>query len=310
MGWLWNSGGQSSAKNNLDSGLQDFLENSAHAPPEPTTTQSPTTSVQQTTSSEFTDESRAPPPTQFKDGRYAHLWKTYQPLEELENRGKTDQEKLQDVVDTYNARKARIGEIAQENCSLEYMEQYECFRHPSWTQMATVCRAEQKKFNRCYTMQSKFLMALGYLTMDERPQDEYDRIQLHADKLYRQMIEQEEAINKAKAAGQPIPEFEPVMSKTNVARVMGIQASNITDDDVWKDIKPSAREQYEKKFAKLSKEEQEIERRAVEGELRVNNSMTKTLEAAFIEERIARMKRRETGQATVGDMIKTWWGWG
>jgi uncharacterized protein (UPF0335 family) len=30
----------------------------------------------------------------------------------------------------------------------------------------------------------------------------------------------------------------------------------------------------------------------------------------FLEERIERIKRRESGQATIGDTIKYWWGWG
>jgi hypothetical protein len=38
--------------------------------------------------------------------------------------------------------------------------------------------------------------------------------------------------------------------------------------------------------------------------------MAKQVEAAFVEERINRMKRKEAGQATIGDTIKSWWGWG
>jgi hypothetical protein len=37
--------------------------------------------------------------------------------------------------------------------------------------------------------------------------------------------------------------------------------------------------------------------------------MDKKVEVAYIEERINRMKRREAGQATIGDTIKRWWGW-
>jgi hypothetical protein len=187
--------------------------------------------------------------------------------------------------------------------------------------MASVCQGETKKFTRCYTMQSKFLLALGYLTMEERSDEEYDRIQFHADKLYRRMLEQEEAMKKAKEEGRPIPEFPSVLSKSNISEAMNIAPSTAAtgnwdstsasdEDDVWKHIKPDARAEYEKKFAKLPKEEQDLERRAVEGELRARNSMTKTLESAFVEERIQRMRRRETGQSTFGDMIKTWWGWG
>jgi len=325
MVWPWSSGDQSSQGDNLDPSLRKFLnEEAQRSPPPPSAppraaakasqTPSISTSQVQQAPADATTSNSVPKESQFQDGRYAHLWKTYEPISSLEARGKTDQEKLQDVIDEYNSKKARIGEIAQENCSLEYMQQYECYKHPSWKQLATVCKAESKAFHRCYTMQSKFLMALGYLTMEERSQEQYDRIQLHADKLYRQMLEQEEAIKKAKEAGQPIPEFGSIMSKSNLAKMMGTDGSastsSILTDDVWKKIKPESRQAYEKKIAQLPKEEQEIERRALEGELRANASITNSLEAAFVEERLNRLKRRETGQATLGDMIKTWWGWG
>jgi hypothetical protein len=54
----------------------------------------------------------------------------------------------------------------------------------------------------------------------------------------------------------------------------------------------------------------EIERMAIVGEVRAQTGVARQLEQTFIEERVARMKRREAGQATFGDTIKTLWGWG
>jgi hypothetical protein len=189
-----------------------------------------------------------------------------------------------------------------------------------------MCIAESRKFNRCYDIQSKFLKALGYMTMDERSPEEDERIQMHADKLYQRMLEQEAEMEKAKAEGRPVPKFESILSKRNVVEAVGGtssaprkavpvaeigKSSTISDDiEVWSQIKPEVRKEYEKKLQSLTPEEREIERMAIVGEIRAQTGVSKQLEQTFIEERVARMKRREAGQATFGDTIKTLWGWG
>jgi hypothetical protein len=239
------------------------------------------------------------------------------------DRGKNEQDKLRDLVDAYNDRNASIGQIAMENCALEYMEQFECFRNPkSWWSLGTMCNAESRRFNRCYDMQSKFLKALGYLTLDARTPEESERIQMHADKLYQQMLQQEAEIEKAEAEGREPPKFESVLSRANVARAMAGKQTTITpipaqsstrvetEEDIWSQIKPEARQKYEETIAKLPPRDQEIERAAILGELKAQTGMSKQVEQTFVEERINRMKRKEAGQATIGDTIKSWWGWG
>jgi hypothetical protein len=337
MGWLWGSDNSPRGQDQLDPSLREFLakevptgprpflpsapkEKPADAPP-PAATSTPSQTQQQIEPS----KPQVPPQSQFQDGRYAHLWKNYTPQHVLDDRGKSEQDRLRDLVDAYNDRKASIGRIAMENCALEYMEQFECFRHPkTWWSQGTMCNAESRKFNRCYDIQSKFLKALGYMTMDARSPEEDERIQMHADKLYQRMLQQEAEMEKAKAEGRPVPKFESVLSQRNVAQAMGgvsstsktFQAAEIgnlspaDESDIWAQIKPEARKEYEKKLESLTPEEREIERMAVVGELRAQNGVAKQLEQTFIEERVARMKRREAGQATFGDTIKTLWGWG
>ncbi|KAJ4293223.1 hypothetical protein N0V90_008505 [Kalmusia sp. IMI 367209] len=326
MGWLWGSGDSSNAKNNLDPSLRDSLNKEAPAGPKPSLPSRPVEKPQEATQTaqpqpDVSDKPFVPPQSQFQDGRYAHLWKDYVPQQQLENRAKTEQDKLRDIVEAFNDRKAEIGRIALENCAIEYMEQFECFKSPkTWTQTATLCNAESRKFNRCYDVQSKFLKALGYLTMDFRSAEDSERIQMHADKLYQQMLEQEALIEKAKEEGREAPKFESVLSKQNVARAMAGKSLAVTplaeapppDDDekeLWKHIKPEARESYRKKLAELPPEDQDFERKALLGEIRANAGMGQQVGQTFIEERINRMKRREAGQATVGDTIKRLWGW-
>ncbi|EOA81422.1 hypothetical protein ACJQWK_10845 [Exserohilum turcicum] len=336
MGWLWSSSSSAGSQDNLDPSLREFLTKEAptgpkpllpSAPPKekPAQAQAPTSPSPQTQEQTEPPKPRVPPQSQFQDGRYAHLWKNYTPQDVLNDRGKSEQDRLRDLVDAYNDRKASIGRIAMENCALEYMEQFECFRRPkTWWSKGTLCADESRKFNRCYDLQSKFLKALGYMTMDARTPEEDERIQMHADKLYQRMLQQEAEMEKAKAEGRPMPQFESVLSKSNIAQAMGgpspttktvsaAEPGNLSiadENEVWAQIKPEARKEYEKKLEALTPEEREIERMAVAGELRAQNGVAKQLEQTFIEERVARMKRREAGQATFGDTIKTLWGWG
>ena len=326
MGWLW---GISDKADKLDPSLRDFLKKEAPSGPKPTLpappkekpadapAPQPAPAAPVAAAADQPDKPAVPPESLFQDGRYAHLWKNYTPQNVLTDRGKSEQDRLRDIVDAFNDRQASIGRVATENCALEYMEQYECFQNPkSWLSLGTLCNAESRKFNRCYDMQSKFLKALGYLTMDARSPEEDERIQMHADKLYQQMLAQEAEMEKAHKEGRPAPEFESVLSKANVARVTAakkISQSTVSPDEesrIWAQIKPDARKEYEKKIAELPPADQEVERMALLGELRAQTGMAKQVEAAFVEERINRMKRKEAGQATIGDTIKSWWGWG
>ncbi|KAJ8106838.1 hypothetical protein OPT61_g9279 [Boeremia exigua] len=330
MGWLWSSSNDS---DKLDPSLREFLKKEAPTGPKPALPAAPKETpvaaapapapAPPTQAPADPEKPFVPPQSQFQDGRYAHLWKNYVPQDVLNDRGKNEQDKLRELVDAYNGRNASVGEIAMENCALEYMEQFECFRSPkTWLSMGTLCNAEQRRFNRCYDMQTKFLKALGYLTLDARSPEDDEKIQMHADKLYQQMLQQEAEMEKAEKEGREPPKFESVLSKANVARAMAGKQATITplaakgttqvesEEDVWSLIKPEARKQYEDTIAKLPPKDQEIERMAILGELKAQQGMSQQIEQTFVEERINRMKRKETGQATIGDTIKSWWGWG
>jgi hypothetical protein len=334
MGWLWGSDNGSTDK--LDSSLQDFLKKEAPTGPKPVLPAAPkekpvepsnpttTPTVTATATSEQTgpEKPTVPRESQFQDGRYAHIWKNYTPQHILDDRGKNEQDKLRDLVEAYNDRKAGIGRIAMENCALEYMEQFECFSNPkTWTALGTLCNAESRKFNRCYDTQSKFLKALGYLTMEERAPEEDEKIQMHADKLYQRMLQQEAEIEKAEKEGRSRPTFEGLLSKQHIADNMAnntapdptastrIIPGTKDENDIWSQVKPEARIAYEQKLASLPPEQQEVERMAVLGELKAQTGITKKVAETFLEERIERIKRREAGQATLGDTIKYWWGW-
>lgn len=309
MSWLWGGSNSSKAKDALDPSLRDFLDKETRKGPKPSLPSVPPPPQADQAAPIAHPEGRAEAPkvpaeSQFQDGRYAHLWKNYVPQNQLVDRSKSDQDKLRDIVDTYNDRKAEVGRAAMENCAFEYMEQWECYGNPNFKQTMTLCADETRKFSRCVEIQKKFLNALGYMTMDDRSPEQSEIIQMHADKLYQQYKEQEKLIDEARKAGRPIPRFEPVISKKSVEKTLGKE-----QEDLYDQVKPETRAEYEKRLAEMTPEQQALERNALEGELRAEKTMALKVNQAFIEERIGRMKRKETGQTTIGDRIKTWWGW-
>lgn len=164
MSWFWSKSedkdpsAKKDALRDLDPSLRDFLkkeapskyESSAPTPRPPleekTVAPSPPPSEPKTPA--------VPSKSLYQDGRYADLWKSYKPLEDVEAEGKSDQEKMMDVLEGYKSRRAEIGRIALENCALEQTEVSDCFRAGKWAAKATMCRAENRRFDRCYMMQS------------------------------------------------------------------------------------------------------------------------------------------------------------
>ncbi|OCL10992.1 hypothetical protein AOQ84DRAFT_353260 [Glonium stellatum] len=334
MGWWWKNSDELSkndAVNKLDPALREFLDKEApvkytlSSPPDshsPPSSHAPISQNIQVTQKPPSVDSvpKVPSESLFPDGRYAYIWKTYEPQSVIESRGKSDQEKLSDIVHAHNDRKASIGRIALENCALEQLAVTDCLTSGPWASRATLCRAENRTFNRCYELQKSFLKALGYLSMVDRSSEEEEKIQLHADKLYRRMIKQEEIIQEAKREGKPIPEFPSVLSKENIfatlnekSPIAGPISSSIPASEeiptVWKDVAEPIRKEYEKKLEKLSPIERAVEQKAIEGELAAMRTYSKQIEAAFAEERTHRLQRKEQGRETIGDTIKRWWGW-
>ncbi|KAK8196043.1 hypothetical protein M8818_007195 [Zalaria obscura] len=129
MSWLWGSGNNDPSKDdptkNLDPSLKEFLNKESHS--KPTSTPSTTASAPPSTDgapNEYRSKIGLNPPAQpstnsdkpavpaeslYQDGRYADIWKTYKPLSEIESTMKTDQERMFDVVDAYNDRRAQIA---------------------------------------------------------------------------------------------------------------------------------------------------------------------------------------------------------
>lgn len=177
MGWfdsVWGSSSSGSKEDplrKLDPKLRAFLEkespikynNSSQQQQQPTQAAANVTTASAATAAgsaagaqQQSREEGNKPPTEslYQDGRYAHLWKTYRPLAEVEAETKSDHEKLMDVLEAYKDRKAQIGRAALESCAEEQMDWTACMKEGNWSARLTMCRDEVRKFERCYLVQS------------------------------------------------------------------------------------------------------------------------------------------------------------
>ncbi|KAI6366736.1 hypothetical protein MCOR25_005101 [Pyricularia grisea] len=232
----------------------------------------------------------------YQDGRYAHLWKNYRPLDEIESESKTDHEKLQDVLEAYKSRKEQIGRAALENCALEQFEWRDCMNNGSWEAKLTMCSKKVKKFERCYSMQARLLKTLGYLSTYDRPPSVDEDIQMHADALYHRMIEQEEAIEKAKAEKRPIPQFAPLPIKPIIA----------AEDDKFQ-LSQEQRKEMQQRLAKIPEAERAMEEEAIKAEYRAKAEVGHKIQDLWKENEKDREKRKKEGQETILDKVSGMW---
>lgn len=164
MGWFWgNSSGDEDPTKKLDPGLREYLEKetpSSYVPRDvPLSGPTPgfTEQLQASSTTKDTDESQRSVPTAslYPDGRYAHLWKTYTPMDQMEGPDKAPAAK---VVDQFKKRKDLLNHAALENCAEEHIALTNCFKDGDvqqrmWARM-TMCSKQNKDFSRCYTMQA------------------------------------------------------------------------------------------------------------------------------------------------------------
>ena len=351
MGWFWGSSNDASTPDNrLDPSLRDFLEKETAARQQPASTATAEQNQQHGSGQKSyrsqmgitQDESRpaqlslpetktsvVPQESLYQDGRYAHLWKTYQPLSSIEGSQRTEQDRLTDVIDTYNDRKAMIGRAAVENCVFEQLAEHDCFKRGGMYAKMTMCRDENKAFNRCYQMQSRFLKALGYLGT-QRTEEEEEKIQMHADKLYHEMLAREEAINKAKKDGNQEPVFAPLLNNASAAEAMGIARLPDTRQSPTQAIREAQskplptdlpkkegldiyaadkRKDIEKRLAGMNKAERELEIQLIVAESHASVEYAQKIRDYYEGEKAARVDRKERGRETFGDSIKRLWGW-
>ncbi|OJD15887.1 hypothetical protein AJ78_03905 [Emergomyces pasteurianus Ep9510] len=324
MGWFWGNSNGSDPTKNLDPSLKDFLQQETPARYDPTTIQhsSPPEqkqqpSAQQTPTDDPTaaDQPSVPSASLFPDGRYAHLWKDYRPAGELESSSMSPAER---VIDQFKKRKEVLNKAALENCSEEQFDLSMCFKSGTVKERATMCSAKNSKFSRCYTMQIKFLQALGYASAFEFDPDKEERIQMHADKLYHQMLEYEQRVEEAKAAGQEPPppqslfkpNFQPTptptapsTSTTTTTTTSDSQPTSFSDLEIPGGEKVPVGVKFKTPLKDMTPHERELELQVLQQKRAQQGIYLEEVGPVLQAENQARDKRREKLSGWFGETI-------
>ncbi|KAL7908663.1 hypothetical protein GGI35DRAFT_408657 [Trichoderma velutinum] len=294
MGWLPSifGGDASNPLSKLDPKLREFLEKESPVKYIPNQRAASTQRQDAGATAEQKPEPAAVPSASlYQDGRYAHLWKNYRPLAEVEEETSTDHDKLMSVLEGYKERKAAIAKAGLENCAPQQEEWINCMKSGSWEDQLQMCRHQVRRFERCYTMQSRFLRALGYGSVAGRPGEVDEDIQLHADALFQRMLQHEAEVEKAKENGTLIPTFDPSLPKTTATSATNIKPSE------------ELQKQWKEKLDQLPEDERAAEEAALRADLQAKADVARNVKKIWDAKREEREVRRAEGQATFSDTI-------
>jgi len=157
-------------------------------------------------------------------------------------------------------------------------------------------------FSRYANFYQKFLQALGYGSGFEWDAEKEERIQMHADKLYHQMLNYETRVEEAKAAGLEPP---PPKSLFNPEIRAAVQAtSSATEIPGGEQLPRGAK--LEKQLKDLTPHERELEVRAIQQKTAQNQVYLKEVSAMLKSEEVAKAKRREKLSGWFGETIGKW----
>ncbi|PGH28101.1 hypothetical protein AJ80_00359 [Polytolypa hystricis UAMH7299] len=327
MGWFWDdSNGKNDPTKNLDPSLKDYLEKetpakytpttaiSSEPPSQPSQKGSSASQPSSTTSNTQQSKPAVPSASLFPDGRYAHIWKDYKPLEEIEGPSISPAEK---VVDQFKQRKSVLNKAALENCSEEHMLLTTCFQNgdlgDKMRARITMCRDENRKFSRCYTIQAKFLQALGYGSDFEWDSDKQEQVQMHADKLYHQMLDYEKRVEEAKAAGQQPPppqslfnpNFKPAPKPTTEQSETSTSSSSDALEIPGVDQVPQG-VKFQKPLKDLTPHERELEIQVVKQKMQQQQVYYREVSGMLNAEDLAKEKRRQKFAGWFGETVGNW----
>jgi hypothetical protein len=158
----------------------------------------------------------------------------------------------------------------------------------------------------CLIRSQKFLKALGYLSTFDRPPELDEKIQMHADTLYHRMLDQDKAIEAAKAEGRPVPAFPPLLSSNSKTSTLAGGQLPIEDNKLQpSDLPESVQAGLKKRLEGLNDEEREVEERAIKAEIRAGEQVAERLGAIYEKQAEERRIRKEQGRETIGDKVSS-----
>lgn len=146
----------------------------------------------------------------------------------------------------------------------------------------------------------RLLRALGYASSPNRSVQVEEKVQMHADKLYERMLEQEKVIKAAKEQGLEPPELKDLFATGKAAPVAPSGA----------DIEPGAelRKTWDETLSKLPPEERAAEEAALRADLQAKAAMAKDVQKLWDEQAAERKARENQGAATMMDRVANMFG--
>ncbi|TKX21036.1 hypothetical protein C1H76_6576 [Elsinoe australis] len=324
MGWLWSTRPTADGLDGLDAQTRAALDREAPSPqpaPTPTPSEPSPPPASQTyrqrlglegppdsspaaiaSSPDPTSSPSAPPQSLYPDGRYTHLWSTYTPPREAQH-STASQDQLTSLLTSYQTRRAEVSRAALENCVLEHIAENECFASGSLSQKMRGCREESKRFNRCYSLQARFLKAMGYMDLevdrDGKGEERREQMRSRADGIWVEVRRREEEGKRAKREGREAPEFGPLR--------LGVKGEG-TEEEMLRYFGERG-ERVREELKGLGREEREMELRLRVAEAKADEGYGVQVGRFFEQEKVDRRGRKEQGTSTLGDWLKWLGGW-
>jgi hypothetical protein len=118
------------------------------------------------------------------------------------------------------------------------------------------------------------------------------------------MLDQEKAVEEAKADGRPIPTFPPLLSPKAMAGATNTQQATLEDIHVQaSDLPPKVQESLKKRLEGLSEDQRILEERAIKAEIQAGEQVAGHLTTIFEKQEEERKKRKEEGKETIADKV-------
>jgi hypothetical protein len=149
----------------------------------------------------------------------------------------------------------------------------------------------------------KFLQALGYAASLEYDAEKEERIQVHADKLYHQMLDYEKKVKEAKAAGTEPPPLTSLFNPDKKSHVEGVAGTKVEipgGEAVPPGFKPS------KPLIKLTPHERELEIRSYNAQREQQKTYVEEATPFIKSQAEAGTKRQERAVSWFGETIGKW----
>ena len=120
------------------------------------------------------------------------------------------------------------------------------------------------------------------------------------------MLDQEKAIEDAKAEGRPIPSFPPLLSK-----LKGINPTTDTTPKTTPEenhvqpshLPPKVQEAMKARLEGLNEDQRILEERAIKAEIQAGEQVAGHLTMIFETQEAERKKRKEEGKETIADKV-------